>query len=254
MQQFFNPFRRMFFKKMAMGGAVSLGIPRIIQEAYAAGKPAKISLSKDDVILFQGDSITDAGRSKDSSEPNQAKTLGTGYAFMAGSELLFRHPDKNLKVHNKGISGNKVYQLAERWETEAISLKPNVVSILIGVNDFWHTLTSNYTGTVQTYHNDLDALLKRTKKQLPGVKLIIGEPFAVAGIKAVDAKWYPAFDEYRRAARTLADRHGAVFIPYQTVFDKAQKLAPGVYWTHDGVHPSVAGSRLMAGAWLEAVK
>jgi lysophospholipase L1-like esterase len=122
------------------------------------------------------------------------------------------------------------------------------------VNDFWHTLTGNYTGTIQVYQKDLDALLERTKKQLPGVKLIIGEPFAVTGIKAVDAKWYPAFDEYRRAARTLADRHGAVFIPYQTLFDKAQKLAPGVYWTYDGVHPSVAGSQLMAHAWLEAVK
>jgi lysophospholipase L1-like esterase len=254
MQNFFNPFRRMFFKKMAMGGALSLGIPQIVAEAYAAAKPAKISLSKDDVILFQGDSITDAGRNQGSSEANQAKTLGTGYAFMAGSELLFRYPDKNLKVHNKGISGNKVYQLAERWEADAISLKPNVVSILIGVNDFWHTLTGNYTGTIQVYQKDLDALLERTKKQLPGVKLIIGEPFAVTGIKAVDAKWYPAFNEYRRAARTLADRHGAIFIPYQSVFDKAQKLAPGVYWTYDGVHPSVAGSQLMAHAWLEAVK
>lgn len=244
----------MFFKKAALGSALSLGIPQIVAEAYAAGKPAKITLSKDDVIVFQGDSITDAGRNHDASDPNQAKSLGNGYAFMAGSELLYRHADKNLKIYNKGISGNKVFQLAERWDNETIGLKPNVVSILIGVNDFWHTLTGHYAGTITTYQTDLDALLEKTKKNLPGVKLIIGEPFAVSGIKAVDAKWYPAFDGYRRAARELADRHGAVFIPYQTVFDKAQKVTPGAYWTYDGVHPSVAGSQLMAHAWLEAVK
>ena len=84
--------------------------------------------------------------------------------------------------------------------------------------------------------------------------MIIGEPFAVTGIKAVDEKWYPAFNDYRAAAREIAQSFGAVFIPYQAVFDKAQQTAPGVYWTHDGVHPTLAGARLMAHAWLEAVK
>lgn len=233
---------------------MAFGIPQIVSSAFAAEKAKKISLKEGDVVLFQGDSITDAGRNKEAMDFNSAQALGPGYAFLAGAELLYKHPDKNLKVYNKGISGNKVYQLAERWDAEAMNLKPNVLSILIGVNDFWHTLTSNYTGTIETYRNDLKALLERTKKQLPEVRFIIGEPFAVAGIKAVDEQWYPAFDEYRKAARDIADRFDAVFIPYQSVFDKAQKSAPGSYWTHDGVHPSVAGAALMAHAWLEAVK
>ena len=153
-----------------------------------------------------------------------------------------------------GISGNKVYQLAERWEKDCLQIKPNVLSILIGVNDFWHMLNGRYNGTIKTYRDDYKTLLHRTKQNLPDVKLIIGEPFAVPGIKAVDEKWFPAFDEYRAAAREMANAFDAVFIPYQSVFDKAQKSAPGVYWTFDGVHASLAGAHLMAHAWLEAIK
>jgi len=129
-----------------------------------------------------------------------------------------------------------------------------VLSILIGVNDFWHTKTNNYSGTVKVYEDDYRALLKRTLSALPGVKLVIGEPFAVAGIRAVDHTWYPEFDKYREASRKIADEFKAIFIPYQKVFDEAQKHAPGVYWTHDGVHATLAGACLMANAWLQAVR
>lgn len=247
--------RRRFIKKASLGSAfASLSMPEMISAALSPQKKGKISLSKGDVILFQGDSITDAGRNKEEAGFNNATVLGSGYAFMAGSELLYQHPGKDLKVYNKGISGNKVYQLAERWEEDCINLQPDVLSILIGVNDFWHTLTSDYTGTVETYRDDFIALLERTKKQLPQVKLIIGEPFAVREGKAVDEEWYPAFDAYRQAARDIADKFDAVFIPYQKIFDKAQQSAPGSYWTPDGVHPSLAGAQLMAHAWLKAVK
>jgi lysophospholipase L1-like esterase len=146
-----------------------------------------------------------------------------------------------------------VYQLAERWDADCLDLKPTVLSILVGVNDFWHTLASGYKGTIQTYRDDYKALLDRTKAKLPDVKLIIGEPYAVRGVKAVDEKWYPAFDEYRQAAREIAENYGAAFIPYQDIYDKALKSAPGSYWTPDGVHPSIAGARLMAEAWIQAV-
>ncbi len=246
--------RRDFIKKTALTGMLSLGIPEIVSAAYQPEKTDKITLEKDSVILFQGDSITDSGRNKEETSFNNNKALGSGYAFLAGAELLYKYPDKRLKIYNKGISGNKVYQLAERWETDCLNLKPAVLSILIGINDFWHMLDGKYTGTIDIYRNDLKALLERTRQQLPKVKLIIGEPFALSGIKAVDEKWYPAFNEYRKAAREISDQAGAVFIPYQSVFDKAHKLAPGVYWTFDGVHPSLAGARLMAHAWLSAVK
>ncbi|WP_181303980.1 SGNH/GDSL hydrolase family protein [Rufibacter sp. XAAS-G3-1] len=246
--------RRSFIKKAALGGVATIGIPQIITQAFAAEKPKDISFKKDSVLLFQGDSITDAGRNRDTTEFNSGKALGSGYAMLASAELLHAHADKNLKIYNKGISGFKVYQVAGRWDTDALALKPDVLSMLIGVNDFWHTLSSGYKGTLQTYRQDYRALLDRTKQQLPEVQLIIGEPFAVKGIKAVDEKWFPAFDEYRQAARELAHQFNATFIPYQSVYEKAQKQAPGVYWTYDGVHPTLAGAQLMAQAWLKAVK
>lgn len=249
-----NTSRRSFIKNTSLTGAAALAIPQLVSTAFAAAKGKAITLKNDDVVLFQGDSITDASRKKDDINFNSPSALGGGYAMIAASELLNRHAGKNLKIYNRGISGNKVYQLAERWDKEAIDLKPSVLSILVGVNDFWHTLSGRYSGTIKTYQDDYKALIERTKQKLPGVKLIIGEPYAVTGIKAVDEKWYPAFDEYRKAARNIADTFGAAFIPYQAIYDKAQKLAPGVYWTGDGVHPTLAGANLMAHAWLEAVK
>lgn len=244
--------RRDFLKTAAMSGAM-LSIPGIVASAMTISQTSKISMQKDDVILFQGDSITDAGREKDTKTPNTSPMMGSGYVIQAAGELLFKHAEKNLTIYNKGISGNKVYQLAERWNTDCIDLKPNVLSILIGVNDFWHTKTGGYQGTAKTYEDDFRALLKRTLTALPNVKFIIGEPFAVTGVRAVDNSWYPEFDRYREAAGKLADEFKAAFIPYQKVFDEAQKRAPGVYWTHDGVHASLAGAHLMANAWMEAV-
>lgn len=250
-----NTSRRSFLKNTSLAGVMSLGIPAVISSAFAEEKIKKsIRIEKDDIILFQGDSITDAGRKKDDPDFNDASALGSGYAMIAASELLYKYADKNLKIYNRGISGNKVFQLAERWDKDCLSLNPKVLSILIGVNDFWHKVNGNYNGTIETYRNDLKALLNETKQKLPSVKLIIGEPFAVKGIKAVDDKWFPAFNDYRKAAREMADQFDAVFIPYQTVYEKAQKSAPGVYWTNDGVHPTLAGAHLMAHAWLEVVK
>jgi len=107
---------------------------------------------------------------------------------------------------------------------------------------------------VQSYKDDFMALIERTRQALPAVKLIIGEPYAVPGIKAVDEKWFPEFHGYQKAALEVAEAFGAVFLPFQKLFDEAQKRAPGVYWTYDGVHPSVAGAQLLANAWLAAIR
>lgn len=245
--------RRDFIKKAGAGSALALGLSQIVSEAYAGGKAAKISVKKDDVILFQGDSITDASRNREEKNANNTRALGNGYALLATSELLYDNAGKNIRIYNRGISGNKVFQLADRWDEDCLELKPTILSILIGVNDFWHTLNGKYNGTIDTYRNDFKALLQRTKDKLPEVKLIIGEPFAVRNVKAVDDTWFPKFYDYQKAAKEIAAQFDAVFIPYQSVFDKALKTAPGSYWTGDGVHPSLAGSQLMAHAWLKSV-
>ncbi len=246
--------RRNFIKKAAIGGMMAISIPEILSAAMPGEGAKKITLGKDNVILFQGDSITDAGRNKEDASFNNARNLGTGYAMLTGAGLMEKYAALNLKIYNKGISGNKVFQLAERWDKDCLDLKPDVLSILIGVNDIWHKLNGQYNGTPEIYKKDYIALLERTKKALPNVKLIICEPYAVKGVKAVDDKWYPEFFEYQKAAREIANQFGAVFVPFQSIYDEAQKQAPGVYWTGDGVHASLAGAQLMATAWMKVVK
>lgn len=247
--------RRNFIKSAAIGSATAISIPAIVNTAFAKHESQKISLKKDDIILFHGDSITDSGRDWGAHEFNTIKGLGNGYVLLSSAELLNKHADKNLTIYNKGISGFKSNQLLTKWEDDFVKIKPHVVSIMIGVNDYWHTLLPqiNYKGTVDDYRSNFRKLLEDIKKDLPGTKLIIGEPFAVKGVKSVDDTWYPAFDGYRKISKELAAEFGAVFIPYQTVFDEALKVAPGNYWTTDGVHPTIAGTSLMSHAWLKAI-
>jgi lysophospholipase L1-like esterase len=246
--------RRSFIKKAALGTVAAISIPEILSAAMPKGKIKGIKLIKEQVILFQGDSITDSGRNKEDSGFNTARNLGSGYPMLAGAAILNKYEALNLKIYNKGISGNKVFQLAERWDIDCLDLKPDVLSILIGVNDIWHKLNGTYNGTAEIYRNDYIALLERTMKALPNVKLIICEPFAVKGVKAVDDKWYPEFFDYQKAAKDIARQFRATFIPFQSVFDEAQKRAPGSYWTGDGVHPSLAGAQLMEKAWMKALE
>ena len=247
--------RRTFIGTSLMGAALAINLPEIVKAAVKPPHLApKIRIQENDVILFQGDSITDAGRDKDNPAPNNSRALGTGYAFLAAANLLHSHAAKQLNIYNKGISGNKVHQLDARWDADCIAIKPNILSILIGVNDFWHTLSGNYDGTIQVYRDDYRKLLDRTLKALPNVKLVIGEPFAVNNVKAVTDAWWPAFDEYRHTAQEIATEYNAAFVPYQRVFDEASKTVAPSYWTGDGVHTTLAGAQLMAEAWLAVVK
>ncbi|MCA8950729.1 MAG: lysophospholipase [Planctomycetes bacterium] len=214
---------------------------------------ARARLGARDRVLFQGDSITDAGRSREhAGEANQKAALGDGYAWQAAASLLSSDRGKGLSIWNRGVSGNKVFQLAQRWQQGCIELRPDLLSILIGVNDIWHTKNGKYDGTVAIYERDYDALLVRTRDALPDVALVVCEPF-VLRCGAIDDSWFPEFDHYRAAARRVADAHGAAFVPFQSMFDRAAELAPPEYWADDGVHPTQAGAALMARAWLEVV-
>jgi lysophospholipase L1-like esterase len=241
--------RRDFVKKLVLSTSALSSMPVLAKSAILK---EELGIPSGMTILFQGDSITDAGRNRARYYSNDAGGLGNGYVFQIIADLLGSHPDKNLRCYNRGISGNKVYQLAERWDDDCLFLKPDVLSILIGVNDFWHTLGGNYYGTVQTYEEDFRALLDRTKDQFPAIKLIIGEPFAVKGGSAITPEWDKDFPDYQSVARQIASDFGAAFIPYQEVFDQALELAPTDYWCPDGVHPSIAGAYLMKNAWIHA--
>jgi lysophospholipase L1-like esterase len=219
----------------------------------SSGPKPRGFIGRGNVVLLQGDSITDAGRNrKREGTANDRSALGGGYAFLIAAQLLAAQRDPNLKIYNRGISGHKVFQLADRWDKDCLDLKPDVVSILIGVNDIWHKLNGKYDGTIEIYERDYRALLERTRQARPGVKLVVCEPF-VLRCGAVNDTWFPDFYGYRAAAKEVATAFDAVFVPFQTMFDEATKDTPPNYWAGDGVHPTIAGAQLMAQTWLDVV-
>jgi lysophospholipase L1-like esterase len=259
----YNLSRRKFIRNAGIGTASLGALPAMLSACGSAGtspgESAKMKealeafFAQDDVVLFQGDSITDAGREKKDELPNNARSFGSGYAYIIASRLLSDLADRNLIVYNRGFSGNKVFQLDERWQKDCLDLKPDVLSILIGVNDYWHMRNGRYDGTPEIYERDYRNLLARTKSELPEIKLVICEPFILTGTSAVDESWLEPFSHYQKIAAKLAGEFGAVWVPFQSAFNHATELAPAPYWTRDGVHPSMPGCELMAEAWLKAV-
>jgi len=249
--------RRNFLRKTVATGVSTLFLSKIVNAAMPEFVPANAALHynllKGDIILFQGDSITDAGRNRNDAAPNTQSSFGTGYALFTASSILANNPDKELSLYNRGISGNKVFQLAERWDKDCLELQPNILSILIGVNDFWHAKTAGYTGTVETYTNDYQILISQTKNALPNIKIVILEPFIIQGGTALGDTWKDDFAPYRSAAKKIATDNNLIFVPLQSVFNEALKQAPANYWGKDGVHPSMAGAQLIAQAWLKTV-
>jgi lysophospholipase L1-like esterase len=253
---FSQPTRRQFVQ--ATAGVAGLSGLAAADALFAKpqvkfGHGGAFKIPPGSTILFQGDSITDFGRDRaQAAKPNSQPALGSGYAWLTAMQLLVDRPNAKLKIYNRGVSGNKVFELADRWQEDCLDLKPDVLSILIGVNDYWHKHDGHYDGTVEIYERDYRALIKRTKAALPGVKLVICEPF-VLRCGAVNDTWFPEWAGYAPAAKRVADAAGAVFVPFQAMFDEAVKFAPPNVWAADGVHPTASGATLMAHWWLKAV-
>jgi lysophospholipase L1-like esterase len=202
-------------------------------------------------VLFQGDSITDAGRDRQETGPNFALALGSGYCNLVASQLLHDRPGDGLRFYNRGISGHRVVDLFARWQADAIDLRPNLISILVGVNDAWHDFLGggfDLDGFEATYRSLLDS----TRKQLPDVQLILGEPFAVlCGV--VSEAFFPHLRARQRIVKALAEEYNTGFVPCQKAMNEALDLAPADHWAYDGVHPTAAGHSLLARCWLQTV-
>lgn len=201
-------------------------------------------------ILFQGDSITDVARSRENKD-----SMGMGYANMATGELGYLYPGE-YKAYNRGISGNRVVDIYARWKIDCLNLKPDYLSILIGVNDVWHEIMAQNGVDAEKFEVIYDMLLNETRAALPDVKIILLEPFLLR-YTATEENWEYFNEEVakrREAVKRLAKRHGLPTIPLQDIFDEALKKAPVEFWTVDGVHPSTAGHGLMAKEWVKAFK
>ncbi|MBE7033154.1 MAG: hypothetical protein E7406_02885 [Ruminococcaceae bacterium] len=198
-------------------------------------------------ILFQGDSITDALRNKDNGED-----LGKGYAFLVSAELGFENPGEYEFV-NRGISGNRIVDVYARIKKDIINLKPDVMSLLIGVNDVWHEINYQNGVAPKKYKKIYSMLIEEVKEALPDIKIMILEPFVLEGFGTKEnMDKFAEVKEMAKAAKEIAEEHNLVFVPLQDKFDAATKLAPPEYWLGDGVHPTPKGHELIKREWLKA--
>ncbi|MGC9452230.1 MAG: SGNH/GDSL hydrolase family protein [Oceanipulchritudo sp.] len=204
-------------------------------------------IEKNNRILFQGDSITDCGRDR-----SQAHSLGNGYAMMAASFLSAMHPELSPVFFNRGISGNRTGDLLARWEEDCLELKPDVLSLYIGINDVWRRYDRNLPTTAEQFGKNCRQLLEKTFNALPSVKLIIMEPF-VLPVPEDRKAWREDLDPKIDAVRHLAREYGATYVPLDGIFAAASTRQEPAFWAPDGVHPSPAGHALIARSWLEAV-
>jgi len=202
-------------------------------------------LRKDMTILFQGDSITDCGRERN------GPGLGGGYVAMVAARLWAAYPELNLKMINRGISGNRAKDLEERWEQDCMKLKPDLVSIMIGINDTWRHFDANDPTSAEEYHRAYASILERTKK-IGDVKIVVCEPFLLPD-PPDRVKWRTDLDPKIQAARDLARTYADRYVPLDGIFAEASVAAPCSFWTGDGVHPTHAGHGLIADAWISRV-
>lgn len=211
-------------------------------------------LKEGDSILFIGDSITDGSRQREYyRQANSIRSLGNGYVQLIACKLNYMFPEKGLKIYNTGINGDTIAKIMARLDTDCIKLNPTVVSILIGVNDYNREFTKKGHADPELYENEYRTLLTTIREALPGVRFIIGEPYALKGVRDVVDAWWPGFEQYQAIARKLAEEYNAPLVPYQAAYEALMPNAPGKHYSTDGVHPSLAGIRLMSDCWFDNV-
>ena len=199
-------------------------------------------------ILFQGDSITDAGR-----RGTDDVHLGLGYATLVKAELTFNYPGQYI-VQNRGINGNRIVDLYARMKTDILNLKPDVMSILIGVNDVWHEFMEKNGVDADKYFKIYSLLIEEIKEALPDIKIMILEPFALQG-SANEGCWEEFRDEVAKRAekaKEIAEKHNLTFVPLQEKFNEVAEATTNDCWLYDGVHPQAAGHELIKREWIKA--
>lgn len=198
------------------------------------------------VILFQGDSITDSGRAYE--DPN---SLGLGYPMLTAAWFQALYPESDVTFLNRGISGHQACHLQARWQQDCLDLEPTIVSILIGINDTWRRYDSNSPTSTEQFETAYRDILTKTCENL-NARIVLMEPFLLPYPE--DRKmWREDLDPKIQVVRDLAREFGTVLIPLDGIFAQASTRREPEYWAADGVHPTLAGHALIAQTWLETV-
>jgi lysophospholipase L1-like esterase len=208
--------------------------------------------SKGSRVLFQGDSITDMKWGRNQSDRNHY--LGHSYVYLIAARLGVDMPEVQLDIYNRGMSGHKVADLRVRWQKDAIDMKPDLLSILIGVNDVGRNLNGV---DVTQWEADYRFLLDASRRANPELRLVLLDPFVLASGRLSDTdafkKWRDQVERLLPIVKQLATDYDAVHIRTQDVFDSAARTVSPDHWIWDGVHPLPQGHELIARAWVEGV-
>ena len=210
-------------------------------------------IRKGATLLFQGDSITDMKWGRNQRDRNHY--LGHSYVYLIASRLHTDMPEAKLNFLNRGMSGHTVANLKARWQKDALDLKPDVLSILIGVNDVGRAVRSNKDVDVDAFAADYRSLLDQSRRANPELRIVLLEPFVlpVARVKAAWGAWRGQIDRLRAVVAKLASEHKAILLKTQDIFDDAAKRVEPSHWIWDGVHPLPQGHELIARNWIESV-
>ncbi len=231
----------------ALFSRLTLALVAMASCLHAAPEQDIAAFSKGARILFQGDSITDGNRGR-SADPNHI--LGHGYAFIIAAKYGAELAERDLIFMNRGVSGNTVLDLEKRWQKDTLDLQPDILSILIGVNDKGRGVP------MEQYEQVYDKLLADAKAANPKIKLVLCEPFVVNHLATTPANGCPNADIVKRQeiVAKLAAKHGAALVHFQKALDEACKRAPALHWIWDDIHPTYSGHQILADEWERAVR
>ena len=198
-------------------------------------------------ILFQGDSVTDAGR--DRSDPHD---MGNGYPRFASAMIQDSFPDTEFEFVDLGISGNRTEHLVERMEADFIEIQPDIVSILIGVNDVWHHYAFEYVETTDeqfesNYRTLLDAIKSRTN-----ARILMIQPFLLETVDPAKQELCEELARKQAIVKKLADEYADAYLPLDEVLHSMTEEEPA-YYAADGVHPTPDGACCIGEAYLGAI-
>lgn len=202
-------------------------------------------------ILFYGDSITDMNRLRDDVSALPFK-LGNSYALVTGAYLVGKNPT-GYDVVNKGISGNRIVDLYARIKKDVWNEQPDVLSILVGINDVWHEVQNGNGVDIVRFEKIYRMLIEDTLERLPNLKIMLIEPFVLEG-SATKEKYeeFLAVKDYAKVVKKLASDYGLVFVELQSRFDKYCEKYGSQILLYDGVHPNLVGTKIISDAWIEA--
>lgn len=205
------------------------------------------------IILFEGDSITDCHRDR-----NNPCCLGNGYATLVKAYLEEKYPD-SFSFRNCGIGGDRITEMYERKD-KIMQIKPDYLSVLIGINDVWHRFAGWSAGTsFEEFERIYDVYISEIVEKLPDTKIMIMEPFVLKG-DATYAEDKPCFfekfyEETRRNARiaySVAQKYGLKFVELQEQLNEAAKGGKDLELVVEGVHPTAKGHEVIKQEWLKA--